>query len=124
MSETPLDQPEAREPLSANRGLWLMSNGPGVATVIGSAVVAILASVVHFTTEALLQIVLLPMALIGTSLVTERRAQRRDLLRIPEPRRLPLIHARRRRRTDRPRPPVPGPMRSAYVRRGPLHSVS
>jgi hypothetical protein len=54
-----------------------MSNGPGVATVVGSAVVAILASVVHFTTEALLQIVLLLMALIGTSLVTERLVEGR-----------------------------------------------
>jgi hypothetical protein len=44
-----------------------MTNGPAVVTVIGSAVVAILASIVHFSIGALLQIVLLLMALIGTS---------------------------------------------------------
>ncbi len=83
MSTDPSDRPEARESSPANRSLWLMSNGPGVVTVIGSAVVAVLASVVHFSTEALLQIVLLLMALIGTSLVTERLVEgRRDRERI------------------------------------------
>jgi hypothetical protein len=57
---------------ASNRGVWLLNNGPGIVTVLGSAVVAVLASVVRFSTEALLQIVLLLLALIGTSLVTER----------------------------------------------------
>jgi hypothetical protein len=77
MSTSPSDQPEPRESPSPNRSLWVVTNGPSVVTVIGSAVIAILASVVHFSTEALLQIVLLLMALIGTSLVTERLVEGR-----------------------------------------------
>src|ERR1700729_1449928 len=77
MSKSSSDQPEARDSALGNRSLWLISNGPGVVTVIGSAVVAILASVVHFSTEALLQLVLLLLALIGTSLVTERLVEGR-----------------------------------------------
>jgi hypothetical protein len=77
VSMSPPGQPESRESPSPNRSLWLMTNGPGVVTVIGSAVVAILASIVHFSTEALLQIILLLMALIGTSFVTERLVEGR-----------------------------------------------
>jgi hypothetical protein len=58
--------------LSTNSALWLAKNGPGVITVLGSAVVAILASVIRFRADELLQLVLLLLALIGTTLGTEK----------------------------------------------------
>jgi hypothetical protein len=73
----------SQEPQASGRGVWLLSNGPGVITVLGSAVVAFLATVVRFTTAQLLQIVLLMIALIATSLITERLVEgrkNRDLL--------------------------------------------
>jgi hypothetical protein len=72
VSKNPGNQPGADEGPAPGRGVWLLSNGAGVITVLGSATVAVLASVVHFSTEELEQIVLLLLALIGTSLVTDR----------------------------------------------------
>jgi hypothetical protein len=72
-----------RRPGPGGWGLWLLSNGPAVITVLGSAVVAILATVIRFSAEQLLQVVLLMMALIGTSLVTERLVEgRKDRARL------------------------------------------
>jgi hypothetical protein len=80
MSSTPPDLSKARETKSPWNGiLWLVKNGPGVITVSGSAVVALLASFIHFSTDELLQLVLLLLALIGTSLVTERLIETRTV---------------------------------------------
>ena len=77
VGKRPPGQTETRESPSASRSLWLVSNGPGIVTVLGSAVVAVLASIISFSTEALLQIVLALMALIGTSLVTDQLVEGR-----------------------------------------------
>jgi hypothetical protein len=72
-----------QESASAGRARWLLSNGPGMVTVLGAGIVAILASVVGFSAVQLLQIVLLLMALIATSLITERLVEgRRDRERL------------------------------------------
>jgi hypothetical protein len=69
-----------------SRGLWLLSNGPAVVTVAGSAIIAILASLIHFSDGALLQVILLLLALLGTSSVAERlieaHSDRRELASI------------------------------------------
>lgn len=61
-----------KSPRPETRPMWLLSNGPSLITVVASAGIAILATVVDFSTRQLLQAVLALLALIGTSLVTER----------------------------------------------------
>ncbi len=64
---------------AARAGLWLVSNGPALVTVVASALIAILAGVLDLSTEELLQVVLALLALMGTSLLTERLIEgRRD----------------------------------------------
>ena len=68
--------------LTVNRLLTLvLSNGPVIVTVLGSALVAILASVVSFTTVQFLQAILALLCLIGTSLLTDRLIAGRRLQR-------------------------------------------
>jgi hypothetical protein len=58
---------------------WILTNGPTVITVLGSAILAILASTFSLTTVQLLQAILALLALIGTSLLTERFIEGREL---------------------------------------------
>jgi len=60
---------------------WILNNGPAVITVIGSATLAVAASAVNLTAIQMLQAVLALLALIGTSLLTERLVEGRDLRR-------------------------------------------
>lgn len=68
---------------------WLLSNGPAVVTVIGSAGVAVASSALQLTEVQILQAVLALLALIGTSLLSERLVEGRGLRD-----RLNLIHTR------------------------------
>jgi hypothetical protein len=58
---------------------WVLTNGPAIITVLGSSVLAVLASVISFTTIQFLQSILTLLALIGTSLLTERLVEGRQL---------------------------------------------
>jgi hypothetical protein len=58
---------------------WVLENGPVIVTVLGSILIALLASVVSFTTVQLLQAILALLALIGTSLLTDRLMDGRQL---------------------------------------------
>lgn len=59
--------------------LWLISNGPAIITVLGSAAVAGAASVLQLSQIQILQAVMALLALIGTSLLTERLIEGRRL---------------------------------------------
>ena len=62
-----------------SRGLWLLVHAPAVITVVGSAVLAAVVNVAEFTEIQALQAVLGLLALIGTSLLTERIVEGRNL---------------------------------------------
>jgi hypothetical protein len=57
--------------------MWLLLNGPAIVTVLASSVLAVLAWVVAFTPAQYFQIILALLALIGTSLVTEKLIESR-----------------------------------------------
>lgn len=58
---------------------WVLNNGPAIVTVLGSTAVTVAASVLTLTEIQLLQAVLALLALIGTSLLTERLVEGRGL---------------------------------------------
>jgi len=58
---------------------WLLSNGPAIVTVLGSATIAIVSSVVDLSQVHFFQAILALLALIGTSLVTEKLMEGRFL---------------------------------------------
>jgi hypothetical protein len=59
--------------------VWLLLNGPAIITVLAGSVLAVLAWVVEFTSAQTFQIILALLALIGTSLVTEKLIESRSL---------------------------------------------
>lgn len=61
------------------RFYWILANGPAIITVFGSAVLAILSSIISLSTTQILQLVLILLALIGTSLITEKLIDGREL---------------------------------------------
>jgi hypothetical protein len=67
---------------------WLFHNGPAIITILGCAAVALTASIAHLSEIQLLQAVVALLALIGTSLLTERliegRRLRQDMSAIDE----------------------------------------
>lgn len=58
---------------------WTLNNGPAIITVLGSSTLAVIASAVNLTDVQMLQAVLALLALIGTSLLTERLVEGRDV---------------------------------------------
>jgi hypothetical protein len=58
---------------------WVLSNGPAVITVLGSAALAVAGSVIELKEMQLLQGLLALLALVGTSLLTERIVEGRAL---------------------------------------------
>lgn len=69
--------PAEKKKTVAGTILWVLSNGPAVVTVLGSAALAIAASVVEFKEMQLLQGILALLALVGTSLLTEKLVEGR-----------------------------------------------
>jgi hypothetical protein len=59
--------------------LWLLNNGPAIVTVLGGATVAFTASVMKLSELQILQAVVALLALIGTSLLTERLVEGRSV---------------------------------------------
>ena len=65
----------------SSRLLWFLNNGPAIIAVLGSATLAIAAEFFGLTQLQLLQAILALLALIGTSLLTERLVEGRELRR-------------------------------------------
>lgn len=59
--------------------LWLLNNGPAIVTVVGSTALAVAASIITLSELQILQAVVVLLALIGTSLLTERLVEGRGL---------------------------------------------
>jgi hypothetical protein len=79
---SPEEIPVAKRHVGSKRSpwpLWLLLNGPPIVTVLASSVLAAFAWVVEFTPAQTFQIILALLALIGTSLVTEKLIESRFL---------------------------------------------
>lgn len=70
-----------RNPSRWSKVYWILNNGPAIITVLGSASLAVMASAANLSAIQMLQAVLTLLALIGTSLLTERIVDGRDLRR-------------------------------------------
>lgn len=68
-----------RQPGWQSTLFWVLNNGPAIVTVVGSAALAVAASVVQLSELQILKAVLALLALIGTSLLTERIVEGRGL---------------------------------------------
>jgi hypothetical protein len=57
---------------TAKAAFWLLNNGPAIITVLGSAALAVSASIIKLSELQILQAVVVLLAMIGTSMLTER----------------------------------------------------